>query len=417
MAALLSVGLYLRHTTVRPVEKTWRDGSSYRGEWWRGMKHGWGEWHLADGTSFRGEFVCDTIHGRGRHIYADGSIYRGRWHKGLRHGQGSLCLADSVAIFEGTWQADSLIYGEWATDSTRYEGAFHNFVPHGVGVMHYRDHNVYAGRWNHGQRHGVGRQQNDSTRLFEFGYWASDSLCCPEGMKYRYGDKVYGIDVSHHQKSITWGDLTLYCNRRGEVFPVGGEDTTYLQPVWFVLMKSTEGATYQDPQYRRNVQMAQTYGLVKGSYHFLRTTSTIPDQVNNYIRNTVWHPGDFPPVLDVEIDREKVAEIGEERLREMCLEWLEAIEAYYGVRPIIYTYTAYRRDFLTDKRFNKYDFWIARYVHHDIKKRKKPKRPDNWVVWQFTDSGKAGGIAPRVDVNIWDGNLDKMKRYLDTHTR
>ena len=413
LAVAIGVGVWaLIYTSVRNVEKEWRDGSTYTGEWWRGMKHGWGEWRMADGSSFRGEFVCDTIHGRGRFIYADGSIYRGDWQKGLRHGYGSLCHPDSASVFDGQWQADSLIYGSWTTDSSRYEGALRNYIPHGVGIIRHSNHKVYAGRWNHGKRHGVGRLQNDSTRSFEFGYWNTDSLCKPEGMKYKYGDKVFGIDVSHHQKHITWGDLTLYCDRKGEVFGTGAEDTTYLQPVWFVFMKSTEGATYQDPQYRRNVKMAQTYGLIKGSYHYMRTTSTIPDQVNNYIRNTVWEPGDFPPVLDVEIDPEKVRnEIGVERLKEMCLEWLEAIEAYYGVRPIVYTYTLYRREFLMDKRFKKYDFWIARYVRHGDR---RPKRPDDWIVWQFTDSGRVGGIKPIADLNVWDGNIEKLEKYLST---
>ena len=254
-------------------------------------------------------------------------------------------------------------------------------------------------------RSGVGRLSNESQKRFSFGYWRGDTLCVPEGMKYEYGDRVYGIDVSHHQKQIAWGDLAIYCDHQGEISYRQKVDTTFLQPVWFVLIKSTEGATYQDPRYRENVAKAQMYGIAKGSYHFMTLKSEIPDQVNNYIRNTVWNKGDFPPVLDVEVAHEQVLAIGKECFQEKILLWLESIEAYYGVRPIIYTYGAYRREYLNSRKFRKYDFWLARYSD------KRPKKKD-WVMWQFSDSGRVSGIEPLVDLNLYDGDLADMRKYL-----
>ena len=89
----------------------------------------------------------------------------------------------------------------------------------------------------------------------------------------------------------------------------------------------------------------------------------------------------------------------------MVLLWLESVEAYYGVRPILYTYVMYQREYLDDKRFNKYDIWLARYSDE------RPRR-QKWMIWQFTDRGQASGIAPRVDLNVYDGNIDKMRKYL-----
>ena len=394
-----------QYTRVRYVEKELSDGSFYRGEWCRAMMHGKGELNYADGGRYVGYFVRDTMHGRGQMYYADGAHFRGVWQMGLRQGKGVLCLADSASIYDGEWQGDTLVSGVWSTDTTRYEGFFREFLPDGEGVLRQDNGEEYVGRWLGGKRHGVGRKSNPTTNEFEFGYWCADSLCVPEGKRYEFGQKVYGIDVSHHQKHITWGDLALYCDARGEVYHQEPQDTTYLQPVWFAMIKSTEGATYQDPRYARNVAEARKYGLIKGSYHYLRMTSTIPDQVNNYILNTEWSKGDFPPILDIEVAPEEVELVGKERYQELILQWLDAVEAYYGVQPIIYTYIAYKREFLTRKEFDKYDVWLARYSD------KRPKR-HKWMIWQFSDSGRISGIEPIVDLNLYDGDIEEMREYL-----
>ena len=85
---------------------------------------------------------------------------------------------------------------------------------------------------------------------------------------------------------------------------------------------------------------------------------------------------------------------------------LEDVEKKMGVRPIIYTRENLRNKYLNDYRFKKYQFWIARY---------SDKGPDNfdWQIWQKTENGKMGGHTGNVDINLFRGNYDAFKKYID----
>ena len=66
----------------------------------------------------------------------------------------------------------------------------------------------------------------------------------PMRRKIQYIQRQYnGIDVSHHQGKIDW--------------ELVGQDTC----VKFVYIKATQGGSYKDPEYKRNIKGAQKQGL------------------------------------------------------------------------------------------------------------------------------------------------------------
>ena len=171
-------------------------------------------------------------------------------------------------------------------------------------------------------------------------------------------------------------------------------------------MKATEGSDLVDPNYAGNVVKARTGRFIKGAYHFMTTLSDIDTQIDNFINNAVVEKGDFPPVLDIETPHKRVEEIGEDNIRAMALKWLRSVEEHYGVKPVIYTNDLFRKKYLDTPEFRNYDFWLARYA------KKEPESGD-WILWQFTQTGRPRGISGTADINVFDGTFAEFKAYID----
>jgi len=77
-----------------------------------------------------------------------------------------------------------------------------------------------------------------------------------------------------------------------------------MQPVLFVYLKATEGATVRDNKFNVRMTEAERHGIVRGAYHFLRLGSSVDEQVRNFTEIVSWSDGDLPPALDVEVDAE-----------------------------------------------------------------------------------------------------------------
>ena len=71
----------------------------------------------------------------------------------------------------------------------------------------------------------------------------------------------------------------------------------------------------------------------------------------------VYKRQDLPPVLDVEMTGRK----NKTELQQGIKRWLDRVEAYYGVKPILYTSYKFKTRYLDDSIFNAYPYWIAHY--------------------------------------------------------
>lgn len=404
--AALGLGLwwYVHNHLVREVDKVFEDGSSYKGEWLAGEMHGKGVLTLADASVYDGEFLRGRKQGHGKLKGADGAEYEGFWLDDIYHGEGRYTSAKGN-VYEGEWLYGRLPEGRLKSKDWVYEGQFEGMSPSGVGVTEYNDGRVYAGHWYKGYKQGLGRLDHPDGRV-DFGFWDQGALMRSGKKDFRTGSKVYGIDVSRHQGSWNWEELALYADKKGEVFTSGAQVGYELQPPFFVIMKATEGSDMVDPMYAENVSQAREGRIIKGSYHFMTTLSDIETQIDNFKKNAVVEKGDFPPVLDIETPHKRVEELGADTIRAMALKWLQAVEAHYGVRPVIYTNDLFRKEYLSGPEFKRYDFWLARYS-------KKGLESGDWLLWQFTQTGRPRGISVPADINIFDGSLSDFKAYID----
>jgi lysozyme len=113
-------------------------------------------------------------------------------------------------------------------------------------------------------------------------------------------------------------------------------------------------------------------------------------------------PGDLPPVLDIE----QTYGIAPEKLRERAKEWLQTVQDYYHVQPIIYTNVDFYKQILKDD-FDAYPLWVAHYLQ-----KERPSIYRAWAFWQHSESGRVDGILTKVDFDVFNGDSTEFRRLL-----
>lgn len=190
-------------------------------------------------------------------------------------------------------------------------------------------------------------------------------------------NKIQGIDVSHYQGNINWRKVA------------GSGEVSY------VYVKATEGEKLVDATLRQNLIGARQAGLYVGVYHFFRPNVNVQSQFLNFTRNV--HPNDMDliPIVDIEHrGRESLASF-----RSKLKQFLDKVEHYYGVRPILYTSRDFYNKYLSGP-FTNYKYMIARY-HPEV-----PELCDDaaFVMWQYSATSRLPGISHNVDRSCFMDN-------------
>ncbi|WP_158727945.1 MULTISPECIES: glycoside hydrolase family 25 protein [unclassified Flavobacterium] len=196
--------------------------------------------------------------------------------------------------------------------------------------------------------------------------------------------KSVGIDVSEYQGEISWSYV----------------DTLEQQyPVQFVFVRATVGKDRKDRKFDQNWVGAKKNKMIRGAYHYYRPNENSIQQARLFIKTVTLQKGDLPPVVDLEkLPKDQSIQ----NLKLGLKRWLQAVEAHYQVKPIIYTGERYYDDFLKEE-FSDYLFWIANYNFY------REEMKDNWLFWQFTEKATVPGIKGNVDVNIYNGDLQQLQ--------
>ena len=196
--------------------------------------------------------------------------------------------------------------------------------------------------------------------------------------------KAIGIDVSEYQDEISWDEVQTL-------------DGDY--QLSFVFIRATVGNDRLDKRFKENWLKAKENKLIRGAYHYYRPNENSIEQAELFIKTVRLEKGDLPPVLDIEKLPENQSV---ERLKIGLRRWLNKVEGYYKVKPIIYTGERYYDDFLKEE-FSDYLFWIANYNFY------REKMEEDWLFWQFTEKATVSGIKGNVDVNIFNGDLQQLQ--------
>ena len=199
---------------------------------------------------------------------------------------------------------------------------------------------------------------------------------------------IHGIDVSKYQQLIAWEEVQAMKIRTVQL--------------GFAFIKATEGIGNTDPQFRRNWKKAKDVGMFRGAYHYFIGSKDGKMQAENFIDKVELEPGDLPPVLDVE----QLNGARPEELKKEAKRWLETVEDYYHVTPVIYTNVDFYNRCLGNE-FDRYPLWIAHFYQlHE------PRIDRGWVLWQHSDEGRVNGIISKVDFNVFNGDSLAFQSFL-----
>ena len=253
------------------------------------------------------------------------------------------------------------------------------------------------------------------------------------------GDLVEGIDVSHHEGVIDWGEVRL-----------AGKE--------FAFIKATEGGTVagfetHPAHFSENWPGAIAAGLAVGAYHFanpLRSpawhnpswsepSNTVQEEAARFVEvaRPALKPGFLPPGLDVEphavsyvwnpleqsfdVDPavgllDPLDIMGAEALARWILDWCVEVERLSGTRPVLYitkSYATALAPYLADR----YNLWVA--AISDAAGQPETPAWGTWLMHQYDWFGIINpGIDDFVDLNVMRGPLsDRIMKNAELVSR
>ncbi len=189
---------------------------------------------------------------------------------------------------------------------------------------------------------------------------------------------VRGIDISAHNGQVDFQRLS--------------------DEIDFVIIKVSEGATWNDRDFDENYRKAKEAGLKVGAYHFFRYDRPgVPQAINVY--NALWKKQlDLPLAIDVE-DTGNAAGVDNDTINRRLHDMVRFLENR-GIKLMFYTNKrGYHRHIARD--FSIYPIWICSFTDPPIR--------DEWAFWQFTHSGNVAGVNGAVDVNVFNGTHDMFE--------
>lgn len=199
-----------------------------------------------------------------------------------------------------------------------------------------------------------------------------------------------GIDISGHQAGINLNVI----------------DTD------FIVIKSSEGVGWTDPQFVNNLNKARATGKLVGFYHFARpfasTGNTAVAEAESFL--TIVKPylqvGDVL-VLDWEAENQQNTV--------WAKEWLDIVAAQTDSTPLIYMNQSTANAHNWSDVKIKYKLWLAQYPSSVIQGYgpliEKYGSVPGWSVamWQYTSTGRLSGWSGNLDLNVFYGNAADWK--------
>lgn len=203
-----------------------------------------------------------------------------------------------------------------------------------------------------------------------------------------------GVDVSHYQGSINWKSVRK-------------------DGVEFAFIKATEGTNYVDPSFQDNYPAARDAGVVRGAYHFARPDASGGAAQADYLYQNggKWTADGLtlPAALDIEYNPygSSCYGLSPKAMVGWITDFLGRYQALSGRYAVIYTTADWWKTCTGNHNgfSNNHPLWLARYASS------RGSLPDGWgfhTVWQYTSSGKIGGISGGVDRNYFNGNRSRL---------
>jgi lysozyme len=87
-------------------------------------------------------------------------------------------------------------------------------------------------------------------------------------------------------------------------------------------------------------------------------------------------------------------------------DYLTLVEEKYHQKPILYVVYPLYNEYIKGE-FEQYPIWIRDIVKPPMLLDKK-----EWVFWQYCNRGRLKGINTYADLNVFNGDINKLRSYL-----
>jgi lysozyme len=201
------------------------------------------------------------------------------------------------------------------------------------------------------------------------------------GIEIPAGYSTHGIDVSHYQHDIDWKLASKMVDRG--------------QKISFAIVKATEGTSQKDSKFDDNWSTLDDHDILRGAYLYLHPNQSGKKQAQYFISKVDLEKGDLPPVIDIEETKNQSSATIQKCVKECA----DALEAKFGVKPIIYSNVDFYKRQL-GKDFDEYPLWAAHY-----EQSRQPRIDRDWLIWQHSCKGRVNGIDAEVDFNVVNGSI------------
>jgi lysozyme len=184
-----------------------------------------------------------------------------------------------------------------------------------------------------------------------------------------------------------------------------------------VIIKATEGLTFNNPRLESDWERAAKAGLVVGSYHFAREDthpgkSGAQAEAQHYVRTMmripghgkgrVWHKGNFLPILDFEKGT------GDHKYSPWRDAFYDEVRRLVGHYSILYTSPGFNNWAKPNVKDNR--LWVAHYT--SASQPNQVPGYSGYDLWQFTDKRVVAGCHEPVDASRLPQKLKAMDRIL-----
>jgi hypothetical protein len=126
------------------------EGETYKGQFFRGKRHGQGEAVTVEGGGYVGDWDDGEMNGFGRLVMPNGDFYEGEFLAGLKSGKGEYQFGERESVYKGHF-VRGLMEGKGvlvAKDGSKYDGNWKNGVKEGFGKLWVGDGSVYEGNFS-----------------------------------------------------------------------------------------------------------------------------------------------------------------------------------------------------------------------------------------------------------------------------
>lgn len=206
------------------------------------------------------------------------------------------------------------------------------------------------------------------------------------------GSTQKGVDVSHHNGTVSWSKVKASGRSYG-------------------FARVADGLTTPDTQFASNWRNMKTAGVIRGVYQFYRPRRDGVQQADLLLSKVAaaggFAAGDLPPVIDIEVSDDQPASLVVSRAKD----WIRRVEQKLGVKPIVYT--GNHMAGVIGTAFAAYPLWVA---HYGVSCPRVPDGWTKWTFWQESESGTVSGVGSgNVDLDRFNGTLTTLKALTMKH--